>query len=81
MKLYTVDDDLSEMIDEDMKYEGYWDEVGKKKDGDWGRCEVLPRFVRALGTVFNGNSETESAFSVQCRQYALALALVKLISH
>ena len=35
------------------------------KDGDWPRFKMLPRFARALGTVFNSNSEAERAFSVQ----------------
>ena len=62
---YTVDDDLKEVDAEDMSYEEYWDKVGTLKEGDWQRCELLPRFAKALGTIFNSNSETERAFSVQ----------------
>ena len=59
--MYTVDDDLSEIDFKDMKYEEYWDEVEKLKDGDWERYEMLPRSRDS----FNSNSETERAFSVQ----------------
>ena len=59
--MYTVDDDLSEMDVKDIKYEEYWDEVVKSKDGDWERYEMLPRSRDS----FNSNSETERAFSVQ----------------
>ena len=63
--MYTVDDDLLNDDYENITYEEYWDKVGKLKEGDWYRYEVLPRFARALGTIFNYNSETERAFSVQ----------------
>ena len=66
---YTVDDSFkSEEVFEnakEMKYEEYWEEVGKLQEGSWERYEILPRFAKALGTVFNSNSETERAFSVQ----------------
>ena len=65
--LYTVDDDLLEIEEEikEIEYEAYWDKVGELKDGDWLRYPVLCRFAKALGTVFNSNSETERAFSVE----------------
>ena len=65
--LYTVDDDLLEIEEEvkEMEYEAYWDKVGELKDADWPRYPVLCRFAKALGTVFNSNSETERAFSVE----------------
>ena len=62
---YTVDDDLKEMETEVINYEAYWDMVAKMKEGDWQRYEILVRFAKALGTIFNSNSETEQAFSVQ----------------
>ena len=65
--LYTIDDDLWEIEEETtkMEYEAYWDKVGELQDGDWPRYPVLCRFAKALGTVFNSNSETERAFSVE----------------
>ena len=67
--LYTVDDSIKseEVFEnvEEMKYEEYWEKVEKLKEGDWERYEIPPRFAKALGTVFNSNSETERAFSVQ----------------
>ena len=62
---YTVDDDLVNVDAENITYEEYWDKVGDLKEDDWSRYEVLPRFAKALGTIFNSNSETERAFSVQ----------------
>ena len=62
---YTVDDDLLNIDDENITYEEYWNKVGDLKEGDWARYEVLPRFAKSLGSIFNSNSETERAFSVQ----------------
>ena len=64
---YVMDDDLEENKNEtvDLKFEEYWDMVGDLKEGEWKRYEILPRLAKAVGTIFNSNSETERAFSVQ----------------
>ena len=62
---YTVDDKLVNVDAKKITYEEYWDKVGALKEDDWSRYEVLPRFAKALGTIFNSSSKTERAFSVQ----------------
>ena len=48
-----------------MEFEDYWLAVSNLKEGGWKKYYILPRFALAFGTLFNSNSESERAFSVQ----------------
>ena len=60
---YTIDEDVKALSQ--MEFEEFWLAVSKLTEGGWERYKILPRFALAFGTMFNSNSESERAFSVQ----------------
>ena len=54
------------MLLKNKNFEDFWKAVSELTEGDgWMKFPLLPRFVMAMATVFNSNSEIERAFSVQ----------------
>lgn len=60
---FVTDKELKEFNNSD--FEEFWLAVLELREGGWIKYPILPWFALAFGTLFNSNSETERAFSVQ----------------
>ena len=53
-----IEDDFLKQ-NQDLPFDHFWQLVKERKEEDWIKYEILPRFANAMGTIMNSNSDCE----------------------